>query len=77
MSAERGEYIDRVTRHLVPADDHEARASMTLDGIYGGGSEKIHRLIRLAYRRGVRRGASSAWHAQQPIGLRSEHKESE
>jgi hypothetical protein len=70
MSAERDTYIDRVTRFLAPADDADSRAALTLDGIYSGTSPRIAAMIRTAYRRGVRRGASAAFSARQPISLR-------
>ena len=59
----RDEFVARATRHMVPADDADAQQAMTLDGVYDGESERIRRLVRIAYRRGVRRGAASAWSA--------------
>lgn len=67
----RDEFVARATRHLVPSDDADAHAAMTLDGVYDGESERIRRLVRIAYRRGVRRGAASAWSALQPIRTRA------
>lgn len=75
VTKERLEYIERITRWLMPDRNDpalaaDARASTTLDGVYGGKSPRIYRLISLAYLRGVRRGASVAWEARQPISLR-------
>ncbi len=72
MSAisDRSSFVERTTRFLVPEDDKAARASMHVDGLYDGSSQRIHELIRTAWRRGVRRGASAAWSSIQPIGLR-------
>lgn len=72
----KAEYIERVTRWLMPdRDDPElaaaARERTTLDGVYGGTSQRIHGLVRLAYLRGVRRGAGCAWEAQRPVRLRA------
>lgn len=74
-NADKAAYVERLTRWLMPDDDPElaaeARASMSLDGVYKGGSRRIMRMIRLAYLRGVRRGAAIAWNARQPVGLRT------
>ncbi len=71
----RANYIEKITRWLMPDRQDpelaaEARASTMLDGVYKGDSRRITRLVRLAYYRGIRRGASSAWEAAQPIVLR-------
>jgi hypothetical protein len=71
----RNEYVERLTRWLMPdRDDPElaaqARERASLDGVYTGKSARIQRLIRLAYLRGVRRGAGCAWEAKQPFSLR-------
>lgn len=71
----RDAYVDKVTRWLMPdRKDPElaaaARERSTLDGVYNGKSARIRRLVRLAYLRGVRRGAGCAWEAQQPVHLR-------
>lgn len=66
----RDEFVARVTAHMVPVDDADAQKSMTLDGVYDGESERIRRLVQVAYRRGVRKGAASAWSALQPIRAR-------
>jgi hypothetical protein len=67
----RDEYIERRAKWLIPASDTDSWSSMTLDGIYSGSSERIVRMIQIAYRRGVRRGLAAAWNAKQPIGLRN------
>ena len=71
MTKEQEEYVERVTRFLVPIDDKDARSRLTLDGIYDGQSLRISAMVRLAYRRGVRRGAAAAWGAQQKITTRA------
>lgn len=68
-------FVEKLTAWLMPdAQDpelaDEARRCMTLDGVYSGRSARTHRLVRLAYLRGVRRGAGCAWEAQQPVRLR-------
>ena len=74
MNEERAEFIDRATSWLMPKNDPEmleqAMEKMTLDGIYTGKSMRIHRMIRLAYARGARKGAASVWDGQQPVTLR-------
>lgn len=72
MDPDREEYIRKVTGFLVPASDVEALVSLTLDGIYDGDSRRVRRLLEIAYRRGVRRGAAAAWSARQPVRLRRE-----
>ena len=76
MRADRAEYVEKITRWLVdwrgtPKEISEAaRRSTGLDGVYRGKSPRIHRLVWLAYLRGVRRGASMAWEARQSVGPR-------
>lgn len=75
----KAEYIEKITRWLMPDRDDpelaaEARAGTSLDGVYEGSSPRIHRLVRLAYLRGVRRGARAAFEARQPIALRDEER---
>lgn len=77
MNKDKDEYIDKLTDWLVCAkhlhtDDliADAKAGTSLSGVYAGGSARIWRLVRLAYLRGVRRGASITWDAKQPITLR-------
>lgn len=70
---DRDEFVERVTGWLMPKDEKlaaEARASVSMDGVYTGRSSRILRIARLAYARGVRRGASCAWSAQQPVTTR-------
>ena len=71
MNEEKAKFIDRATRWLMPVNDPEmlelAMEKMTLDGIYTGKSMRIHRMIRLAYARGARKGAASVWDGQQPV----------
>ncbi len=74
---EREAFIEKITGWLVSfgKDEEfarEARRGTTLDGVYKGKSAKIHRLVRLAYMRGVRRGAGLAWDAKQKITTREE-----
>ena len=73
MNDEKAKFVERATRWLMPVNDPEmleqALASMHLDGIYTGKSMKIHRMIRLAYARGARKGAASVWDGQQPVHL--------
>jgi hypothetical protein len=73
--SERDEYIESVTGYLIPEDDEDSRSSMTLSGLYGGDSRRIHDLISRAYRRGIRRGASAAFSARQPVTIRELAKE--
>jgi len=71
--ADRDEFVERLTRWLMPRDPglaEQARACMGLDGVYNGTSARVHRMIRLAYARGCRRGAAAAWSAHQPVTLR-------
>ncbi len=73
--ADKAVYVEKITGWIVDFDKDaelaaDVRANPTLDGIYSGKSQKIHRMIRLAYLRGVRRGAGCAWDAKQPITLR-------
>ena len=75
MNPKRTEYIERLTKWLMPdRKDPElaaqARESTGLGGVYTGESARIMRLVHLAYLRGVRRGASCAWEAKQKIVLR-------
>lgn len=72
--SDRDTFVDRVTRWLMPKDETlaaEACESMGLDGVYEGSSQRIQRLVRLAYARGCRRGASAAWASQQAVVLRA------
>lgn len=70
----RDEYVERITSWMTDADGPEfsemVRRSFGIDGIYKGKSRKIYQMIRLAYARGVRRGAGCAWEARQPVTLR-------
>ena len=71
----RAEYVERVTRWLMPDRKDpelaaEARATGGLSDVYRGKSARSHRIVHLAYLRGVRRGASCAWEAQQKVVLR-------
>lgn len=74
MRPEKAEYIKRVTDWLMPKNDPELKAqaeeSLYVNGIYTGKSMRIHRMIRLAWARGCRKGASAAWDGQQPVALR-------
>ena len=75
----RNEYIERVTGWLMPDDTdpelaNDARA--TGEPLYTGSSERIARLVRRAYLRGIRRGASCAYEAMQPVTIRTEDGES-
>jgi len=74
---DKAAYIEKVTGWLVdnsekhyPGLAEVARSGTGLDGVYAGKSMRLHRLVRLAYLRGVRRGASCAWEAQHPVVLR-------
>lgn len=67
---DRNAYIERVTGYLIPKEDENSRAHTTLSGLYSGNSKRIHDLIARAYRRGIRRGASAAFSARQPITIR-------
>lgn len=71
------EYVERVVGWAVDATDAhwpglaaEARAGGGLSGVYTGKSARLHRLVRLAYLRGLRDGARYAWEARQPVALR-------
>jgi hypothetical protein len=73
------EFIERATGWMIdgmaktyrdPELADEARERASLDGVYTGKSMRLHRMVRLAYLRGVRRGAYSVWEGQQPITLR-------
>lgn len=72
---EKAEFVEKHTAWLVDSSkDAElsalVRESPSLDGIYDGKSQKIHRMIRLAYLRGVQRGAGIVWDGKQPVSLR-------
>lgn len=62
----RDEFVSCCTDWLVRGETDKS----TLDKLYTGKSKRIYKLVREAYMRGVRRGASCAWEAQQPIVLR-------
>ena len=73
----KAEYVEKVIGWIIDASDRlypgvavTAREKSTLDGVYEGKSARLHRLVRLAYLRGCRRGATCAWEAQQPIVMR-------
>lgn len=71
----RSEYVERVTRWLMPDDKDpdlaaDARERAGLSGVYTGTSKRIRRMVHLAYLRGVRHGAGCAWEAAQPVTLR-------
>lgn len=75
MRPDRAEYVERIVGWLMRSKDdpelaERARASTGLDGVYTGKSARIHWMVRLAYYRGCRRGASSAWEARQSVGMR-------
>jgi hypothetical protein len=73
MNKDRADFVERAVGWLIdssPNDDEirdAARARMTLDGLYSGKSRRIYRLIKIAYLRGARRGASAVWEGMQPI----------
>lgn len=71
---EKADFIKRATDWLMPKNDPElaeqAQESYYINGIYTGKSMRIHRMIRLAWARGVRKGASAVWDGQQPVTLR-------
>ncbi len=74
----RDDFVSKVADWIINSESPEmqekARQDRGLNGIYGGKSAKIHRLIRLAYLRGVIRGASAAWEATcVPIVPRGEN----
>lgn len=77
MELDRDEYIRKVVGFLVPSSDREAWEALTLDGVYSGASPYVRRLVEIAYRRGVRRGAAAAWSARQPAQLRREEPSGE
>lgn len=72
----RAEYVDYFARwgtERLPEEDKQAiQAKHGLDGVYSGRSLKIHRLLRIAYYRGIRTGVGRVWEAHQPIGLRDQ-----
>ena len=74
MNKDKESYVARVTSWLMPKNDPELKAqaeeSYYINGIYTGKSMRIHRMIRLAWARGCRKGASAAWDGQQPVKLR-------
>lgn len=65
----RDDFVSKVTDWIIHSDANDkeiqelAKSDKGLNGVYGGKSAKIHRLVRLAYLRGVIRGASAAWEA--------------
>ncbi len=67
----KAEFIERYTKWMLRQDDAEfvaeATKCNTLDGLYRGKSQKIYRLISLAYHRGMRRGAGAVWEMSQPL----------
>ena len=73
------EFVERATHWMIdgmaktyrdPKLADEARERMSLEDVYRGKSMRLHRMVRLAYLRGVRRGAYSVWEGQQPVVLR-------
>lgn len=74
MNKEKAAFVERATKWLMPNNDpvlrSEAEESNHLGGIYKGKSMRIHRMIRLAYLRGCRRGAGLVWDGKQPVRLR-------
>ena len=74
MNPNRRAFVERLSgwlRSRLSDEMAEACEPPTLDGLYTGKSKRIHRLIRIAYHRGVRRGVGIVWEAQQPITFRS------
>jgi hypothetical protein len=74
------EFVERATGWMIdsvsntyrdPKLAEEARERMSMEDVYRGKSKRLHRMVRLAYLRGMRRGAYSVWEGQQPIVLRS------
>ena len=74
MNTEKLAFVKRATDWLMPKDDPELKAqaeeSYYINGIYTGKSMRIHRMIRLAWARGCRKGASAVWDGQQQVSLR-------
>ena len=74
----RDEYVEKLTEWVVNNREYtdeliaDVKGGKCLDGVYSGSSRATHRLVLLAYLRGVRRGASLAWDAQQKVVLRGE-----
>lgn len=78
-SLKRDEYVEKVVGWALDADERywpglaaEARAAGGLSGVYEGKSARLHRMVRLAYLRGLRDGARYAWEARQPVVPRGE-----
>ena len=69
--ADRDAYVDKLASWM-EADSARIGRCVTLDGIYAGKSRRIYEMVRLAYRRGIRRGLALAWEAKQPITIRSQ-----
>ena len=72
------EYVEKVVGWAIDADEKswpglaaEVRAGGGLSGVYTGKSVRLHRMVRLAYLRGLRDGARYAWEARQPVELRT------
>lgn len=78
--ASREEFVDRATKWLFgrmcEEDVKLVRERMGLDQLYNGKSKRIHRLIRIAYLRGARRGAAAVWEGMQPISIREAYHKS-
>ena len=75
MNQKKKEFINRVSKWIrgsLSEDLLKETDSATLDGLYRGRSTKIHRLILIAYHRGIRRGVGMVWDAKQPITTRDE-----
>ena len=75
----KNEYVEKVVGWAIDANSkhspglaNEARARSGLDGVYEGKSGRLHRLVRLAYLRGLRDGARYAWESRQPVVPRGE-----
>lgn len=73
------EYVEKVVGWALDADERywpglaaEARADGGLSGVYRGRSARLHRMVRLAYLRGLRDGARYAWEARQPVVPRND-----
>ena len=67
------EFVKKIADWFLPKDS-ELRdtilAHRTLKGLYTGKSTKIHRLIQIAYGRGVRNGVGLVWSANQKVTTR-------
>lgn len=74
INASKDEYVLYFAQRISTKYDRETQALIDaghgLSKLYAGKSDKIHRLIKVAFERGIRYGIGKVWEAHQPIVLR-------